>query len=76
MKLIGPWPCIANGKIRLTAKRGKDGLTLIIQDDSHTGLDEVSIRMIGLPDAEIDAYEWAVRSFNNSLEITRAKGAA
>lgn len=76
MKLVGPWPCIANGKVRLSAKRGRDGLTLILTDDSQTCLDEVSIRMIGLPDAEIDAYEWAVRSFNNSLEISRAKGAA
>lgn len=76
MKLIGPWPCIANGKVRLSAKRGRDGLTLILTDDSQTGLDEVSIRMIGLPDTDIDAYEWAVRSFNNSLEISRAKGAA
>lgn len=76
MKLIGPWPCIANGKVRLSAKRGRDGLTLILTDDSLTDLDEVSIRMIGLSDADIDAYEWAVRAFNNSLEISRAKGAA
>lgn len=76
MKLIGPWPCIANGKIRLSAKRNKNGLTLIITDNNSSGLDELSVAMIGLPDAEIDAYEWAVRSFNNSLEISRAKGAA
>lgn len=76
MKLIGPWPCIANGKVRLSAKRGRDGLTLILTDDSQTGLDEVSIRMIGLSTSEADAFEQAVTAFNNALAMARAKEAA
>lgn len=76
MRLVGPWPHIATGKAKLFARRDSTGVTLIIQDEGDSGLDEVSIRMIGLSDAEIDAYEAAAKAFNTAMLLSLAKEAA
>ena len=76
MRLVGPWPCIANGTITMRALRNRDGVTIIINDALSTGLDEISVRMIGISSSEADAFEEAVKAFNAALAIARAKEAA
>ncbi len=76
MRLIGPYPAIAAGKIRLSAIRTKDGVTILITDQNSSGLDELSVAMIGLSVAEADAFETAVSAFNNALALAKAKEAA
>lgn len=76
MRLVGPFPFIAYGSVRLTSERKKDGVTVVIKDDTNTGLDELSFRLIGISETDIDAYEAAVKAFNNALAMARAKEAA
>lgn len=76
MRLLGPWPCIANGTITMRSVRTRDGVTICINDALGTGLDEVSVRMVGITPEEADAYEAAVTAFNAALAIARAKEAA
>lgn len=76
MRLVGPFPFMAHGLVRLTAYRKPDGVTVTITDTHSTGLDELSFRLIGISDAEADAYEAAVKAFNNALAIAKAKEAA
>lgn len=76
MRLVGPFPFMAHGQVRLAAYRKPDGMTVAIIDAAGTGLDEISFRLLGLSENEIDAYEAAVKAFNNALAIARAKEAA
>lgn len=76
MKLIGPWPHIATGTIAISGHRTRDGLTLIIRDQANTGLDEISVRMIGISTADADAYEQAITAFQNALAMAKAREAA
>ena len=76
MRLVGPYPFIAYGSVRLTAERKPDGVTIVIRDGTTSGLDELSFRLLGVSEQEIDAYEAAVKAFNNALALAKAKEAA
>jgi hypothetical protein len=76
MRLVGPFPFIAYGSVRLTSERKPDGVTIVIRDGTTSGLDELSFRLLGVSETEIDAYEAAVKAFNNALALAKAKEAA
>jgi hypothetical protein len=76
MRLVGPWPCIANGTITMRSHRNRDDVTIFINDELSTGLDEISVHMVGITTAEADAFEEAVKAFNNALAMAKAREAA
>jgi hypothetical protein len=70
VRLVGPYPFIAGGKIRVGLHRTNGGPTLVFFDEAASTLDEVSIKIPTADETVIRAYEDAVRAFN--LKLTTA----
>ena len=73
MRLVGPYPFIAGGKIRVGFHRTNGGPTLVFFDEAASTLDEVSIKIPTADENVIRAYEEAVRAFNLKLATSLAK---
>jgi len=76
MRLVGPFPFIASGKMRVGLHRTANGPTICFYDDTGSSLDEVSIRIPTTDENVVRAYEEAVRAFNVKLSAALAKEAA
>ncbi len=76
MRLVGPYPFIAGGKIRVGLHRTNGGPTLVFFDEAASTLDEVSIKIPTADEHVIRAYEEAVRAFNLKLATSLAKEVA
>jgi hypothetical protein len=76
VRLVGPFPFIAGGKIRVGCHRTNGGPTLVFFDDAASSLDEVSIKIPTADEHVIRAYEEAVRAFNLKLATSLAKEVA
>lgn len=76
MRLVGPYPFIAGGKIRVGLHRTNGGPTLVFFDEAASTLDEVSIKIPTADENVIRAYEEAVRAFNLKLATSLAKEVA
>jgi hypothetical protein len=70
VRLVGPFPFIAGGKIRVAFHRTNGGPTLVFLGEGSSTLDEVSIKIPTADETVIRAYEEAVRAFN--LKLTTA----
>jgi len=76
VRLVGPYPFIAGGKIRVGLHRTNGGPTLVFFDEAASTLDEVSIKIPTADETIIRAYEDAVRAFNLKLATSLAKEVA
>ena len=76
MRLVGPFPFISEGKIRIGFHRTNGGPTLVFFDEKASSLDEVSLKIPTADEHVIRAYEEAVRAFNVKLSAALAKEVA
>lgn len=67
MRLVGPFPFISHGKIRIGFHRTSGGPTLVFYDETAASLDEVSLKIPTTDENVMRAYEAAVRAFNREL---------
>lgn len=76
MRLVGPFPFISHGKIRIGFHRTSGGPTLVFYDETAASLDEVSLKIPTADEQVVRAYEEAVRAFNVKLSAALAKEVA